>query len=208
MDGLTLAFIPIAALLTVTPGSDTMLVVNNTLTRSTSDGLCTVAGINAGLIVHAMASAFGLSMILMNSATAFEFVKLAGALYIIYLGVQSLRRSRSSEGEQSTIVHSQKRSISASIREGFLTNVLNPKVAVFYLALLPQFISPADNLIEKSFQLMIIHLCMGILWFSFITLALGKMRPFISGNKFKKRLEAISGVVFIALGLKMALSKN
>ncbi|SDK87246.1 resistance to homoserine/threonine (RhtB) family protein [Maridesulfovibrio ferrireducens] len=208
MDGLTLAFIPIAALLTVTPGSDTMLVVNNTLTRSTSDGLCTVAGINAGLIVHAMASAFGLSMILMNSATAFEFVKLAGALYIIYLGVQSLRRSRSSEEEQSTIVHSQKRSISASIREGFLTNVLNPKVAVFYLALLPQFISPADNLIEKSFQLMIIHLCMGILWFSFITLALGKMRPFISGNKFKKRLEAISGVVFIALGLKMALSKN
>ncbi|WP_291326635.1 LysE family translocator [Desulfovibrio sp. UCD-KL4C] len=208
MDGLTLAFIPIVAILTITPGSDTMLVVNNTLTRSTSDGLCTVVGVNAGLLVHAMASAFGLSMILMNSATAFEFVKMAGALYIIYLGIQSLRRSRTDSEELQVINNGFKRNFSSSVREGFLTNVLNPKVAVFYLALLPQFISPADDIIEKSFLLMSIHICMGVLWLGSLSLTLGKMRPLISGSKFKKRLEALSGVVFIALGLKIALSKN
>ncbi|TIH15311.1 LysE family translocator [Marinifilum sp. JC120] len=207
MDALTLAFIPVAAILTITPGSDTMLVVNNTLTRSTTDGLCTVAGINAGLLIHALASALGLSMILMNSATAFEMVKLAGALYIIFLGVQSLRNSRKQE-ETKFSAEPCSKGISASIREGFLTNVLNPKVAVFYLALLPQFISPGESILRQSLLLMTIHFSMGILWFSFITLALGRMRHLISGGKFKKRLEALSGVVFIGLGLKMALAKN
>ncbi|CCO23949.1 LysE family translocator [Maridesulfovibrio hydrothermalis] len=207
MDGLTLAFIPVAAILTITPGSDTMLVVNNTLTRSTTDGLCTVAGINAGLLIHALASALGLSMILMKSSTAFEMVKMAGALYIIFLGIQSLRKSRKEEKLEMTGSCSH-RGVLESIREGFLTNVLNPKVAVFYLALLPQFIAPTDDLLRKSLLLMTIHFSMGILWFSFVTLALGKVRHLISDGKFRKRLEAISGIVFIGLGLKMALSKN
>lgn len=207
MDALTLAFIPVAAILTITPGSDTILVVNNTLTRSTTDGLCTVAGINAGLLIHALASALGLSMILMNSAAAFEMVKLAGALYIIYLGIQSLRNSRKQE-ETKFSAEPCSKGISASIREGFLTNVLNPKVAVFYLALLPQFISPGESILRQSLLLMTIHFSMGILWFSFLTLTLGKMRHLISGDKFKKRLEVLSGIVFIGLGLKMALAKN
>lgn len=207
MDGLTLAFIPVAAILTITPGSDTMLVVNNTLTRSTTDGLCTVAGINAGLLIHALASALGLSMILMNSAAAFEMVKMAGALYIIYLGIQSLRSSRKQDNTEFAEAKSSK-GVAASIREGFLTNVLNPKVAIFYLALLPQFISPADDILRKSLMLMTIHFSMGILWFSFLTLALGRLRHLVSNGKFKKRLEAISGIIFIALGLKMALSRN
>ena len=207
MNSLTLAFIPVAAILTITPGSDTMLVVNNTLTRSTADGLCTVAGINAGLLIHALASALGLSMILMNSATAFEMVKMAGAFYIIFLGIQSLRNSRKQE---ETEIPSGRCSIgiAASIREGFLTNVLNPKVAVFYLALLPQFISPGESILRQSLLLMTIHFSMGIIWFSFVTLALGRIRHLVSGSKFKKRLEVLSGVVFIALGLKMALTKN
>ncbi|NDV25079.1 LysE family translocator [Desulfovibrio sp. JC010] len=207
MDALTLAFIPVAAILTITPGSDTMLVVNNTLTRSTTDGLCTVAGINAGLLIHALASALGLSMILMNSAAAFEMVKMAGALYIIYLGIQSLRSSRKQEETEFSSEPCSK-GISASIREGFLTNVLNPKVAVFYLALLPQFITPGESILRQSLLLMTIHFSMGIIWFSFVTLALGRVRHLVSGGKFKKRLEALSGVVFIGLGLKMALAKN
>ncbi|WP_415714617.1 LysE family translocator [Maridesulfovibrio sp.] len=207
MDALTLAFIPVAAILTVTPGSDTMLVVNNTLTRSTADGLCTVAGINAGLLIHALASALGLSMILMQSAAAFEMVKMAGALYIIYLGFQSLRSSRKHEQMELSSKPCSK-GVCASIREGFLTNVLNPKVAVFYLALLPQFISPGESILRQSMLLMAIHFSMGIIWFSFVTLALGRIRHLVSGGKFKKRLEAISGIVFIGLGLKMALSRN
>ncbi|WP_320169103.1 LysE family translocator [Maridesulfovibrio sp.] len=207
MDGLTLAFIPVAAVLTVTPGADTMLVVNNTLTRSTADGICTVAGINAGLIVHALASAFGLSVILMHSATAFEAVKLAGALYIIYLGIQSLRSSRSPVIEDASFAKGSK-GITASVREGFLTNVLNPKVAVFYLALLPQFISPGEDILHKSLLLMLIHVCLGITWFCIVVFSLGRMRHLISGPKFRKRLEAVSGIIFIALGLRMALDRS
>lgn len=206
MDALTLSFIPVAAVLTVTPGPDTMLVVNSTLTRSTSSGLATVAGINCGLLVHAIASATGLSLILMKSATAFEFVKIAGALYIIWLGIQSLRKGfqkNCNESADELQPHLLPRK-GSSFKEGFLTNVLNPKVAVFYLALLPQFISPGENIFLKSLLLMAIHFSIGIFWFSSVVFALGKMRNLISCSNFKKNLQKLSGIVFIFLGAKMA----
>lgn len=207
MDALTLAFIPVAAILTVTPGSDTMLVVNNTLTRSTGAGLSTVAGINSGLLIHALASAMGLSLILMKSATAFEMVKLVGALYIVWLGIQSLRKGFKKEEEAKSTVDAL-RGKRSSFKEGFLTNVLNPKVAVFYLALLPQFISPDESIVRKSLLLMAIHFSMGIIWFSTVVFTLGKLRRLVSSSSFRKRLEKISGIVFIFLGLKMAADQT
>ncbi|WP_051294792.1 LysE family translocator [Maridesulfovibrio bastinii] len=208
MDALTLSFIPIAAILTITPGPDTMLVVNSTLTRSTSAGLATVAGINSGLLVHAIASATGLSLILMKSATAFEIVKIAGALYIIWLGIKSLikgfNKHDAIEEAQAGLNTVTPASRTSSFKEGFLTNVLNPKVAVFYLALLPQFILPGENIFTKSLLLMTIHFSLGIIWFSSVVFALGKMRSLISCSSFKKNLQKISGAVFIYLGFKMA----
>lgn len=210
MDALTLSFIPVAAILTVTPGPDTMLIVNNTMTRSTQDGLATVAGINSGLLVHALASALGLSLILLKSATAFELVKIIGALYIVWLGIQSLRKglkldkTAAEDADKIACLNDSGLKKISSFKEGFLTNVLNPKVAVFYLALLPQFISPDENIFKKSLLLMLIHFSLGIIWFSSVVFTLGKMRPLISGEKFKKRLHKISGIIFIFLGLKMA----
>src|SRR5262245_63634681 len=144
IDHQIIAFAGIAALLTITPGQDTVLVIRNVMAQGQRAGLLTTFGICCGLFVHATLSAVGLSLILLKSATAFEVVKLLGAAYLIWLGAQSLWQA----------FHGSNRVFEKSIPEqrsakgwpcfvqGFLTNILNPKVVVFYLAFLPQFISP------------------------------------------------------------------
>lgn len=145
-----LAFIVAAALLTLSPGPDTMLVLRNTLRGGRSAGLRTTLGISSGLIVHATLSALGLSVILVQSAAAFEIVKLAGAGYLVWLGIQSLRAAVRG---QPPVAGAPAAGPQRPFREGLLTNVLNPKVAVFYLAFLPQFIATGDPVFLKPLLL-------------------------------------------------------
>jgi len=145
IDSQIVAFTLAAAVLTVTPGQDTMLVVRNVLRGGRGDGVMTTFGICSGLFMHAALSAVGVSIILMHSAIAFQLVKTAGACYLVWLGVRSLagavRGTHDPTGPESPIaadVVSRRR----CFFEGLLSNVLNPKTAVFYLAFLPQFIGP------------------------------------------------------------------
>lgn len=140
-DSQVLAFTVLAALMTMSPGADTLLVVRNALRGGRRDGLATALGICSGLYVHALLSALGVSMVLMHSATAFTALKFAGAAYLVWLGLQSLR-SAGRDLPQAANASAPLERVPArrSFREGFLTNLLNPKVIVFYLALLPQFI--------------------------------------------------------------------
>src|SRR6185503_13607188 len=138
-------FVVAAALLTISPGPDTMLVLRNTLRGGRVDGWRTTLGISVGLIVHATLSSAGLSVILLRSATLFGFVKLLGAGYLVWLGLQSIMAAMRRE---MPAARPPARPAAASsgrpFRQGVLTNVLNPKVAIFYLAFLPQFIAPGD----------------------------------------------------------------
>src|SRR5262249_55054630 len=165
IDAQVVAFTLIAAALTLTPGADTMLVVRNVLRGGRRDGVVTTVGICLGLFVHATLSAMGVSVLLLHSATAFHLAKCAGACYLVWLGIQSLggavcRQSHATgmEGGVTTTVVSSQR----CFLEGMLSNVLNPKVAVFYLAFLPQFISPTDAVLQKSLLLAGIHYVEGI----------------------------------------------
>src|SRR5713101_5269692 len=147
-----LAYTAVAAVLTVTPGADTMLVIRNVIARGRRAGVITTLGICSGLFVHATLSALGLSVILARSAKAFTIVKLAGAVYLAWLGAQSLRRAArrappDASGSGAGGEDARALAPARSWREGFLTNVLNPKVAVFYLAFLPQFVAPGDPLL-------------------------------------------------------------
>ena len=212
-DSSMLSFTAIALLLTITPGADTMLVMRSVVARGQRAGLLTTIGICCGLFVHASLSAVGLSVILVRSAAAFELVKLVGAAYLIFLGVQSLWRvmyhqSRVADDAPLGRGHGTARTKRRPFLEGLLTNVLNPKVAVFYLAFLPQFIRPGDPVLLKSVFLASIHFLLGLLWLSLVTLVLGRLRAVLTRPHIQQRLEAITGVILIAFGVRLALERH
>jgi RhtB (resistance to homoserine/threonine) family protein len=206
LDARVLAFTGIAAIVTLTPGADTMLVVRNALVRGRRAGLLTVLGIGSGLFIHATLSALGLSVVLVRSARAFEIVKLAGALYLVFLGVQALRTA--ARGVPIAERPADSAGAHRAYVEGLLTNVLNPKVAVFYLAFLPQFIGPGDPVLAKSILLASIHFVEGLVWLSLVTLFVARLRSVLAKPRVQRALESVTGLVFIGFGLKLAASRR
>ena len=212
VDPQVLAFVGVAALLTVTPGADTMLVLRSVLLRGPRAGLLTAAGICSGLFIHATLSALGLSLVLVRSATAFEIVKWLGAAYLLFLGVQSIwqafRRPSETEYISNHSLMLPPRQGWRSLAEGLLSNVLNPKVAIFYLAFLPQFISPGDAVLAKSVLLATIHFVLSIAWFSAITVFVGRVRRWITRPQIQRRLQACTGALLIVFGMRLALERR
>jgi threonine/homoserine/homoserine lactone efflux protein len=220
IDAQVLAFTGIAALLTVTPGADTLLVIRSVLARGPRAGLLTMLGICCGLFVHASLSALGLSLILLRSAEAFDLVRLLGAAYLIVLGAQSLWGAlrpptrpdgpRPEAGSSAPDAHSAPRPPSArrAFAEGLLNNLLNPKVAVFYLAFLPQFINPGDPVLAKSILLAGIHFLQGVIWLSAVALFVGRLRAVLGHPRVRASLEAVTGLVLVGFGVRLALERR
>jgi RhtB (resistance to homoserine/threonine) family protein len=198
-------FSGIAALLTITPGADMALVTRNALSRGRRAALFTTLGICAGCLVHAVASSAGLSAILAQSAAAFQTVKLVGAAYLIWIGIQGLRSAtRRAEEPTYTALRSHRR----SFREGLLTNVLNPKVALFYLTFLPQFIHRGDPALQKALLLAGIHITMGLIWLTAYALFLTRVKHAFLNSALARKLEALTGAVLIALGARLAFAER
>ena len=160
MDPLFWTFLIPITLLTITPGVDTVLIIRNTTRGGWRDGVLSSLGICCGLFVHAVVSAVGISVILLQSAWAFQTLKMAGAGYLVWLGIVSLRSAaragvplqlngRANSGNRF--------SVRRSLLEGFLSNVLNPKAVVFYMAFLPQFIDPNRSALYQSLFLAGLH---------------------------------------------------
>jgi RhtB (resistance to homoserine/threonine) family protein len=203
-----LVFVGVAALLTLTPGADTLLVMRNVLARGRRAGLLTTGGISAGIFIHATLSALGVSLLLARSAMAFEAVRLAGAGYLIFLGAQSLWRLRRREAGAASPGPGPGRPGSRSFLEGLLTNLLNPKVAIFYLAFLPQFVGVTDVVFLKSVLLAAIHVGMGVVWLSLVSVFVATLRSFIERRRVRRTLEGVTGAVLVALGLRLALERR
>ncbi|MEX1994406.1 MAG: LysE family translocator [Steroidobacteraceae bacterium] len=204
-DSQVLAFTVVAAIMTMTPGADTLLVVRNVLRGGRREGFVTMFGICSGLYAHALLSALGVSVILMHSATAFTVLKVAGACYLVWLGCQSLRsavRPAAPQADPGTIAS--RAPALRSFREGFLTNLLNPKVVVFYLALLPQFMGPGDAVLQKSLLLASIHFTQGILWFSMVSILVDRSRQFFMRPRQRRLIDAACGTILVALGFRLA----
>jgi RhtB (resistance to homoserine/threonine) family protein len=207
-DSQVIAFTLAAAALTIAPGADTMLVIRNVLWGGRRDGVITTFGICSGLFVHATLSAFGVSMLLMHSATAFHLVKLAGAGYLVWLGLQSLRRAvrpPPPADRLGAVVPPHRSAPQQCFREGFLSNVLNPKTAVFYLAFLPQFIGPTEPVLIKSLLLAGIHYVEAILWLVALSIMLDHTRRFLLKSAVRRWLEGLCGAVLVGFGARLAL---
>ncbi|MCA0351286.1 MAG: LysE family translocator [Chloroflexi bacterium] len=204
--GYTLA----VALLTITPGADTLLVMRNVLARGRKAGMLATLGVSSGLFIHALLSGLGLSLILTRSAMAFSVVKWAGALYLCYLGVQSLHSALNPNQPTNELTSTAEPSLNPwhAYREGLITNVLNPKVALFYLAFLPQFIRPNDPVMLRSLLLTSIHFVLGIVWLGLITLSLDKMRSWMLKPRVRAWIEGSTGLILFGFGIRLALSKR
>jgi threonine/homoserine/homoserine lactone efflux protein len=214
MDSHLWAFVLVATLLAVTPGADTLLVVRNVLTRGRPAGLATIAGIAVGCLVHATLSAVGVALVLMRSAEAFAAVKWGGAAYLVMLGAQSLGRWLRADagvpGSPAAGPADGPRSARRlrSFLEGLLTNVLNPKVGIFYLAFLPQFLGPGEPVLARSLLLAGLHIGIGVVWLSTVSFGVGRIRPLVESRLWRARLDGASGAVLIGLGFRLAAERR
>lgn len=200
LDGQVLAFCGVALVLALTPGPDMALVLRNSLRGGRPAALRTVGGISVGLIGWGLATAFGVAAILAASTTVFTALKIAGGIYLVYLGVQTLRALRRND----PIDRAEGRTPGAPFRQGLVTNLLNPKLAVFFTTLLPQFISEDDPYVAKAVLLAVLFTLIGLAWllvYAFIVDAVVRSR------RFRTTVEAISGVVLVALGLRLAVDR-
>ena len=210
-DAQVIAFTLAAAVLTIAPGPDTMLVIRNVLRGGRRDGVLTTLGICAGLFVHATLSACGVSMLLMHSATAFHLLKLAGAGYLVWLGLQSLRhavRTPPPADRLEVIVPPGRRARWQCFREGVLSNVLNTKTAIFYLAFLPQFIGPTEPVLRKSLLLAGIHYVEGIVWLVALSILVDHTRRVLLKSAVRRWLEGLCGAVLMGFGARLALERQ
>ncbi len=200
-------FVVSGLLLNITPGADTLYIVSRSAASGAKAGAVAALGIGAGCFVHIFAAALGLSAILAASATAFLMVKLVGAAYLVYLGV-SMFRSRAPHVASSA--PSPATPLSRIFAQGVLTNVLNPKVALFFLAFLPQFIdSGTPDKITAFLFLGLVFNVNGTLWNLFVArvAATAGRRVRLGGDR-ERWLRRTVGGAFIALGVKLALSER
>jgi threonine/homoserine/homoserine lactone efflux protein len=198
-------FIISGLLLAMTPGQDTLYIVGRSVSQGRRAGVLSVLGILMGCAVHAVAAALGLSTILAASAQAFFAVKMAGAAYLCYLGFRMLIERDRAHGA-ATFPHE---GAWAIVRAGFLTNLLNPKVALFFMAFLPQFVSPeADSRIVALLFLGAIFIVNGGVWCLFVVWSAAAMsRRLRVSHSSGTLLKRATGALFIGLGVRVAFSK-
>jgi threonine/homoserine/homoserine lactone efflux protein len=198
-------FVTTGILLNLTPGPDTLYILGRSIAHGRRAGVASALGISVGSIFHTCAAALGLSAVLATSARAFTFVKLAGAAYLIFLGVRALLEK---QHELSVPAHFKRRGATAAFRQGILTNVLNPKVVLFFLAFLPQFIDAAAP--SKTIAFILLGLtfvttgtiwCLILAWFSSAFSA--RLRE---SSTLTAILSRAVGSLFVFLGLRLAIA--
>jgi threonine/homoserine/homoserine lactone efflux protein len=199
------AFLLASFLLWITPGPDTMYILARSLSQGLRAGVMSVLGISTGIMIHTAGAAFGLSALLATSAVAFEVVRYGGAFYLIYLGIQALRKRQATLATPEVIRTGTWR----IYRQGMLTNVLNPKVALFFLAFLPQFIDPVAGRGPTPFLFLgCLFVVGGTLWcLGVVAMSVRATRAIRRNASVVAWLERVSGCVYIGLGLNLLRSR-
>lgn len=198
-------FVITCIFLIILPGPDTAIMTKNTLTGGKQGGFKTMLGICCALSIHTLTAIAGLSAIIAKSALLFSIFKYIGAVYLIYLGIKSLWILRNQETTD-TVVESKYKNKS-SFKQGFLTNLLNPKIAVFFLTFLPQFVNPERHTFMPFLILGITYIVLTVVWYLFYIYLLNQISAFMKKPKTQKVIEGITGTILIGFGIKLALEK-
>lgn len=209
-DSTTLfSYIAASAAIIVSPGPAQALVLAVTISDGRKAGIITVIGLNSSMIMYILAAAAGVSAILTTSAEAFTFIKYLGALYLVYIGTQALLSKKRSIKQPDINIQKDTKHVK-HFSKGFLTGALNPKVALFFLAFVPQFVDPGRGDVIMQFILLGIMLAgMDIIYESILAVLIGKLRNhFLNNNLLGVLREKISGLVMIGLGIRMVFLKQ
>jgi threonine/homoserine/homoserine lactone efflux protein len=199
-----LAFAAVSAIVIVTPGQDTALTIRNSLLGGRPAGLATATGVAAGQAVWTLATSLGLAALLVASEPVFLALKLVGAAYLVYLGAQSLlaaarRRRRTHTGSGSGSA-----SPRVAFRQGALSNLGNPKMAVFFSSLLPQFGSSFAELLTLG----VVFCGMTLTWLSLYAVVVARAGDILRRPAIRRAIDAVTGVVLVALGLRLATERR
>jgi RhtB (resistance to homoserine/threonine) family protein len=202
-----LAFALAAAVLAMTPGVDTALVLRMSVTSGTARAVSAALGVAAGCLVWGAIVAVGLGVLLATSATLFAVVKIVGAVYLCWLGMKlSVGRRGAFVVEAADATLPAESRLSAFLK-GFLTNVLNPKVGVFYLTFLPQFVPAGVDAAAFSFLLALIHVLLSVLWFVLLIALAVRARAWLARPVVVAWLDRLTGVVFMGFGIRLAVTE-
>ncbi|KEO53507.1 LysE family translocator [Thalassospira permensis] len=200
------SFTLVTALLVMSPGPNGVLIAKTVPTSGRAAGFANVAGFVTAFYLHGTLSILGISVILVQSAQLFMMVKIAGAAYLCWVGFKALREAwRGVKTVAEVAPAKRRRTLLVAYGEGFLTNALNPKVSIFYLAAFPQFIPVGDGAITSAFMLVCVHASINIIWFSAMIILLSRLTGVARSGSFQRALKAVTGSVFIAFGIKLAM---
>ncbi|PPK63764.1 LysE family translocator [Actinokineospora auranticolor] len=195
----------IAALGVITPGIDTMLVLRHTLLGGRAAGLATVGGIAAGCVVWGAASLAGLTALLAASRAAYDAVRIAGAVYLVWLGGRAIWSSLPRNRKPGTDLPAPRSTRPlAALRAGMVTNLLNPKVGVFYISILPQFLPTGPASAAWGALLVAIHIGVSFVWFPVLILLATKARALLLRDRVRAWLDRVTATVLIGVGVKLA----
>ena len=202
------AFLVAGGLLTVTPGLDTVLVLRTAAGEGRRAAALAVLGIQLGCLTWGAAVALGLGVLLTASAAAYLALKWCGAAYLVWLGIGLLRGSRDTLDLGSDRLRPAAASASTWLRRGLLTNLLNPKIGVFYVSFLPQFVPDGFAPSPAIFGFAVLHVVIGTLWLATLILGMSRLRPLLRRPATIRWLDRLTGTVFIGFGLKLALGRR
>jgi RhtB (resistance to homoserine/threonine) family protein len=201
-------FLIAGIILNLTPGADTIYILTRSIAQGKQAGIVSVMGIATGSLIHTTFAALGLSIILASSALIFNIIKYIGAAYLLYLGIKMIfQKSKLFENKNAQV---DKTDLKKIYRQGILTNVLNPKIALFYLSFLPQFINPVHTNGPIPFIILgCTFTTTGTIWCLFLAHSAAFITKTLrSNNKIAKVMQSISGGIFIGLGLQLAIKRN
>lgn len=203
-----LSFTLVASLLVMSPGPNGVLIAKTVPTSGRAAGFANVAGFVAAFYIHGALAILGISVILVQSAQAFFVVKMLGAIYLCWIGIRALRDAWQGMGAAKDVIPAKtKRTILKAFGEGFLTNALNPKVSMFYLAAFPQFMTTGAGAAQSAFLLVFIHSMINLVWFSVMVTLFARLSKAARGESFQRWLKGITGLVFVGFGLRLATLK-
>jgi len=204
-------YIAVAALLIVTPGPDMALVTRNTLLAGRRAASLTALGIGAGSVVWAVASVLGVAVLLEQSVVAFTVFKLAGAAYLCFLGLRALlarpRAERHSDGATTSVPAPSRLGDRSALRQGFVGNILNPKAGAIFATVLPQFVSPGDSAPRLLLMLLAYEVIL-LVWLNLYGYAISRAGQSAFGERVRAAATRITGIVLIALGLRLAVEQR
>ncbi|WP_288401006.1 LysE family translocator [uncultured Acinetobacter sp.] len=204
MSMLLIPYLIAISILTITPGLDTTLIIRTATLEGKTKAFQAALGINLGCIVWGVIVACGLGALLMTSDLAFNALKWIGAIYLTWLGLNLLLKPRS----QLASLNNSAVTTQNWLMKGFWGNLLNPKVGIFYISFLPQFIPQSASPVIWTMSLVMIHVVIGLIWSIFLIAAMQSISAYLKQPKFIRYMDRITGSIFILFALKLALTKR